>query len=69
MEPAPGAQKRKTYRWVGFLCVIAAAFGGIDLMINPTLIDVVVEIILLVNVGIHWQYIFKRREQDQQGPG
>ena len=68
MESEPGPQKRKTYRWVGYLCVIAAVFGGIGLMINPTLIDVAVEIILLINICIHWKYIFGRLGRDQQGP-
>ncbi|MBS3808964.1 MAG: hypothetical protein KGY38_02265 [Desulfobacterales bacterium] len=69
MESEPGPQKRKTYRWVGYLCVIAAALGGVALIINPSLINVAVEIILLINVGVHWKYIFASRGRDQQGPG
>ena len=37
------------------LSLIAAVFGGIDLIINPTPFDIVVEIILLANVVIHWK--------------
>jgi len=56
MSPVAGSQKRRVYRWVSSLSVVAAVFGGIDLFIDPTLFDIVVEIILLANVGIHWRY-------------
>ena len=67
MAPEAGSGKRKLYRWVGFLSVLAAVLGGIDLFLNPTLLDIVVEIILLANVGIHWKYIFQRRNHNEQG--
>lgn len=67
MTPQAGSRKRKVYRWVGFWSVLAAILGGIDLFLDPTLLDIVVEIILLANVGIHWKYIFERQNQDEQG--
>ena len=66
MEPVSGAQKGKLYRWVGFLSVAAAVFGGIDLLFDPTLLDVVVEVILLANVGVHWKHIIGRRDRDER---
>lgn len=56
MSPVTGSQKRRVHRWVSSLSVVAAVFGGIDLFIDPTLFDIIVEIILLANVGIHWRY-------------
>ena len=55
-----GAISRSKINWyVKLLTLVAAVFGGIDLFINPTPFDFVVEIILLVNVVIHWKDILR----------
>lgn len=66
MEQESSPQKRKIHRLVGFLALIAAVFGGIDLIINPTLLDIVVEIVLLANAVIHWKDLLKGRSEARQ---
>lgn len=68
MNHEQGPRKGKTNRLFGFLPLIAAVFGGIGLIVHPTLLDVVIEIVLLANVGVHWKDLLGRRDRDQREP-
>ena len=51
------SRKKKVYRFVGWTSVGVAVLGAIDLIINFTLFDVIIELILLFNLAVHWKYL------------
>jgi hypothetical protein len=57
MATEQGPRKRKIHQFVGWSAVGVAVVGGIDLIIHFTLFDGVMELILLFNVAVHWQYL------------
>jgi len=64
MNAENGPRKRKIRRWVGLLCVIAAVLGGIDLALDPSPLDVLVEMILIANVAVHGKYLLEYRNSE-----
>ncbi|MFN2342933.1 MAG: hypothetical protein ABR542_06215 [Desulfonatronovibrio sp.] len=55
-------KKKKISKFVGWTSVGVAILGGIDLIINFTLFDVIIELFLLFNVAVHWKYLTGRAE-------